>query len=72
MNLIEPLALGPGAAFDAVRATAGSTGAVVEGAELVGLVPDAVLRAVPSTRWAQLDLAVERTIESRLGSREGG
>jgi len=69
MNLIEPLALGPPAAFDAVLEAASSAGAVVEGAELVGLVPDAVLQAVPRTRWAQLDLAAERTIEARLGSR---
>lgn len=70
MNLIEPLTLGPAAAFDAVVAAAGPLGVEVEGAELVGLVPEAVLRAVPSTRWGQLDLAAERTIEARRGARD--
>jgi hypothetical protein len=32
-------------------------------------VPDAVLRAVPPTRWASLDLAEDRTIEARLARR---
>jgi glutamate formiminotransferase len=72
MNLIEPLAVGPAAAFDAVLTAARATGAVVEGAELVGLVPDAVLRVVPRTRWHELDLAVERTIEARIEARGAG
>ena len=35
-------------------------------AELVGLVPEAVLRAVPEDRWGELDLGPDRTVESRL------
>ena len=35
-------------------------------AELVGLVPDAALRAVPRARWGELDLDEERTIEARM------
>jgi glutamate formiminotransferase len=65
MNLIDPAAVGPAAAFDAVaRAAAGV--AEVSGAELVGLLPRAVLDAVPTHRWAELDLAADRTIEARL------
>jgi glutamate formiminotransferase len=64
MNLIEPLRVGPGAAWDRVAAT----GVAVAGAELVGLVPDAVLRAEPPGRWHELDLAPDRTIEARLAA----
>jgi hypothetical protein len=38
-------------------------------AELVGLLPGAVLDRVPPERWAQLDLAADRTIEYRLAQR---
>ena len=72
MNLIEPHEVGPAAAFDAVVAAARPEAVVVDGAELVGLVPDAVLRAVPRARRQQLDLAAERTIEARLRSRGAG
>ncbi|MFN2609095.1 MAG: glutamate formiminotransferase [Acidimicrobiales bacterium] len=61
MNLLDPGLVGPAAAFDAVAARAR-----VAGAELVGLVPAAVLAAVPEHRWAGLDLAPDRTIEARL------
>ena len=60
-NLIEPALVGPDAAFDAV-----ATRVAVERAELVGLVPEAVLRAIPSHRWEELDLASSSTIEARL------
>jgi len=39
-------------------------------AELVGLVPSAVLAAVPEARWEQLDLGADRTIEARLAERD--
>ena len=45
MNLVDPLAVGPAAAFDAV-----ADRAPVAGAELVGLVPAAVLDATPPAR----------------------
>jgi glutamate formiminotransferase len=67
MNLIEPSVLGPADAFDEVAALGG-----VAAAELVGLVPRSVLDAVPRTRWAQLDLGEDRTIEARLAARTGG
>jgi glutamate formiminotransferase len=57
MNLVDPFRLGPAAAYDAVAALAS-----VAGAELVGLVPLAVLEAVPTARWAELDLSAARAL----------
>jgi len=64
MNLVDPLVAGPAAAFDAVRALV-----AVAGAELVGLLPAAVLDGVPRERWEDLDVGRSRTIESRLAER---
>lgn len=61
MNLVEPLRVGPAEAWDRVAALA-----PVRGAELVGLVPTAVLERTPRDRWRQLDLDEDRTIEARL------
>lgn len=61
-NLVSPHIVGPAEAFDAV-----STHVHVDHCELVGLVPQSVLEAVPETRWASLDLDRTRTIEWRLG-----
>jgi glutamate formiminotransferase len=69
MNLVAPDELGPAVAYDLVRAAAEARGRTVAGAELVGLVPEPVLAAVPRGRWAELDLAEDRTIEARLGGR---
>ena len=63
-NLVDPARVGPMAVFDFVEACA-----EVDRAELVGLVPSAVLAGVPSARWAELDLSPERTIEARLAAR---
>ena len=68
-NLIDPTSTTPADVYDEVAAALGGTERIAR-AELVGLVPAAVLRAVPATRWAELDLREERTIESacaRLG-----
>jgi len=62
MNLIGPEALGPAEAWDLVAAHAAP-----DRAELVGLVPQAVLDRTPTQRWSQLDLSPDRTIESRWG-----
>jgi glutamate formiminotransferase len=62
MNLIGPDALGPAEAWDLVAAHAEP-----DRAELVGLVPRAILDRTPTQRWSQLDLAPDRTIESRWG-----
>jgi glutamate formiminotransferase len=65
-NLLAPLAVGPARVRDQVGRRAD-----VERAELVGLVPEIVLRSVPEERWPELDLAPERTIEYQL-SHAGG
>jgi glutamate formiminotransferase len=62
-NLIEPRSVGPAQAWDAV-----AEHVEVARAELVGLVPAAVLEATPEARWGQLDLAPERTIEARVAA----
>ncbi|MHB1854557.1 MAG: hypothetical protein ACYCSJ_06215 [Acidimicrobiales bacterium] len=64
-NLIAPLRTGPAEVYD--RAVA--LGARIERAEVVGLVPAALLERTPSGRWAQLGLSPEATIEARLGGR---
>ncbi|MBA3281548.1 MAG: glutamate formiminotransferase [Acidimicrobiia bacterium] len=66
MNLLDPLALGPDAASDAVAERAH-----IAGCELVGLVPRAVLDAIAPERWEALDLVEDRTIEARLAARAG-
>lgn len=63
MNLVSPSVVGPADATDAVRSLA-----PVSGCELVGLVPQVVLDAVASSRWAELDLSADRTIEARLAA----
>jgi glutamate formiminotransferase len=66
MNLLEPSVVGPADVYDLIAA-----GAAVERAELVGLVPEVVLATTPEHRWAQLDLAPDRTIEARLRGSAG-
>jgi glutamate formiminotransferase len=60
-NLIDPWSVGPEVAFDAVASRAG-----VDRAELVGLVPRAVLEFAPRHRWPELGLDPSATIEARL------
>ena len=64
MNLVAPDELGPADAYDAVAALA-----PVAGAELVGLLPAAVLDRIPPPRWPKLDVGHDRTIEARLDLR---
>jgi glutamate formiminotransferase/glutamate formiminotransferase/formiminotetrahydrofolate cyclodeaminase len=64
MNLVDPFTTGPVDVYDAVARLAR-----VDGAELVGLVPRAVLDAIPRERWDELDVDDSRTIEARLASR---
>lgn len=61
-NLIDPTSTPPQVVYDEIAARA-----TVERCELVGLLPDSVLRLVPENRWTQLDLSVEQTLEYRLG-----
>jgi len=67
-NLLAPDHYGPGALYDAVDALVDDAGGVVEGAELVGLIPERVLATVPRHRWAELGLSAEQTVERRLGA----
>jgi glutamate formiminotransferase len=61
MNLIAPDVTGPGAVVDAIAREA-----EVRRCELVGLVPRSVLDAEDPSRWGELDLGPDRTIEGRL------
>ncbi len=70
-NLVDPSMIGPAAVFDAVSALVSEAGGSVEGAELVGLVPDAVLRTVPRSRWSALGLSKDVTVEARLAGPPG-
>jgi glutamate formiminotransferase len=63
-NLTDPSSLGPAEAHDLVAAHT-----PVKRAELVGLLPRAVLAKVPEQRWDELDLDQARTIEARLDVR---
>lgn len=64
VNLIQPMNAGPNDVFNAV-----SQHAKVHHAELVGLIPAAVLATIPRARWEDLDLSVEQTIEWRVTNR---
>jgi glutamate formiminotransferase len=55
--------------YDAVRRGAAARGCLVWKGELVGLVPERALTAVPPSRWAELGLRAEDAIDSRLGTR---
>jgi glutamate formiminotransferase len=66
-NLVDPAEVGPAKVYDTVRSLVEEAGGVVEGAELVGLLPAAVLRVIPAARWTQLGLSAEKTMEARLG-----
>lgn len=60
-NLLQPDVVGPAEIYDLVAAQA-----PVGRAELVGLAPASVLARTPRSRWVELDLGDDRTIESRL------
>jgi glutamate formiminotransferase / 5-formyltetrahydrofolate cyclo-ligase len=64
-NLVSPLVIGPSALFDQVTSLLPARG-TIQRAELVGLAPRALLAREDPTRWPELDLSEERTIESRL------
>ncbi len=60
-NLVHPSRYGPAEIYDAV-----STHAPIARAELVGLMGRDVLARVPGSRWAELDLDEDKTLEARL------
>jgi glutamate formiminotransferase len=65
-NLTDPANLGPEQAYDLVAGMVGMAG--IARAELVGLLPRAVLDRIPQQRWPDLDLSPAQTIEARLGA----
>jgi glutamate formiminotransferase / 5-formyltetrahydrofolate cyclo-ligase len=67
-NLIDPDRFGPARLYDEVAALVGERGAVVEGGELVGLIPEVVLATVPVARRAELGLSETETVEARLSA----
>ena len=68
-NLIDPSGASIERVYDTVAAGARAEGYLVVRAELVGLVPEATLVAVPRRRWAEMDLGEDRTIEYRMVER---
>ena len=68
-NLVDPVRLGPVEAYAVVAERVAEAGGRVEGAELVGLIPEVVLRAVPAGRRRALGLAEDATVEARLAAR---
>jgi len=68
-NLIDLSALSIAELYDTVAARARGGGCTVTRAELVGLLPGAALQAVPRSRWQELDIGEDRTIEFRMAQR---
>jgi glutamate formiminotransferase len=60
-NLVAPWRVGPAEVFDQVE-----NSARIARVELVGLVPEKVLAAIPRQRWGSLGLGERSTIEARL------
>ena len=65
-NLVDPAFFGPARLYDAVAELVGEVGGEIEGAELVGLIPSAILAKVSPSRYEELGLSPDTTIESRL------
>jgi glutamate formiminotransferase len=71
-NIVDTAAASPLDLYDRVATGAEALGCGVLRAELVGLLPSVSLDAVPRHRLVELDLAVDRTIESRMEERWPG
>ena len=67
-NLVDPVRVGPADVYDQVLRQVSALGGSVLGAEMVGLVPEVVLEAVPRSRHAELGLSDGATVEARLSS----
>jgi len=70
-NVVDPDRVTLTEVYDAVARGAAARGYDVCRGELVGLLPDAALSAVPEGRRAELGLRSEDTIEFRLDARRG-
>jgi len=68
-NLVDPLTIGPAEVHDRIASLVEDHGGSVDRCELVGLLPAAVIEAIPPNRWAELDLAPGSTIEARMQER---
>jgi glutamate formiminotransferase len=66
-NLLDAAVVTPLDVYRLMEGALDPTGHVVR-CELVGLVPVAVLRAVPEGWWARLDLSVDRAVETRAAA----
>jgi glutamate formiminotransferase len=64
MNLIDYAVTGPQQVYDNI-----AQHAQIDRAELVGLVPARALADIPRSRWNELDLSAEKTIESAMAAR---
>jgi glutamate formiminotransferase len=64
-NLVEPFEFGPAEALDTLSRFVRPPCRIVR-AELVGLLPGALLDRIPPERWRQLDVSPGATIEARL------
>jgi glutamate formiminotransferase len=67
-NLIDPGLVGPAQVYESVTVLVEEAGGSVHGAELVGLIPETVLKAIPQSRWAALGLSANLTVEARLAA----
>jgi glutamate formiminotransferase len=65
-NIVDTQIMNPEIAYDLVLHHA-----EIDHAELVGLLPDEVLRRLPPRRWSQLDVSEDQTIEARLSRLPG-
>ncbi len=65
-NLVEPMTTGPADLYDLVRRLAARDDIKIDRAELVGLIPQAVLDQTSPSDWPMLGLSTEQTIEYRI------
>jgi len=70
-NVVDPGLVILSDIYDAVDAGARSERCIVSRGELVGLLPQSALSAVPESRWDALGLTAEDSIEFQLGTRRG-
>jgi glutamate formiminotransferase len=70
-NVVDPDLVTLTDVYDSVATGAAERACAARRGELVGLIPDAALLAVPEARWAELGLRAEDTIGYRLGTRQG-
>lgn len=70
-NLLDPSAVTPLEVLDRIESLLPRDGAVLR-CEVVGLVPDEALEAVPEAAWARLGLEASRSLEAALAARSPG